>query len=145
MAGRGVVWLERLARWALAGIFLAAAVPKILSPSGFSADISHYGLVPDVLLNIMAITLPWIEAVGALAILSGFAAEGGMLLINLLIFIFMGALGWAWFTGLDIDCGCFGHSDAKGRVGLALLRDMGFLVLGLLGAWLRGKRFKRAS
>lgn len=145
MAGRGVVWLERLARWTLAGIFLAAAVPKILSPSDFSADISNYGLVPDVLLNIMAITLPWIEAVGALALLSGFAAEGGLLLINFLIFMFMGALGWAWFKGLDIDCGCFGHVDAKGHIGLALLRDMGFLALGLLGAWLRVKRFKRAT
>lgn len=137
-----MVWLERIARWALAGIFLAAAVPKILDPAGFALDISHYAMVPDILINPMAIILPWIEAVGALALLSGFAVEGGLLLVNLLILVFMAGLAQAWVRGLDIDCGCFGHSGAKGHVGLAFLRDIGFLALGLCGAWLRRRRFK---
>jgi putative oxidoreductase len=141
-APRWMVWLERLSRWSLAGIFLAAAVPKILDPAGFALDITHYAMVPDVLVNPMAIALPWIEAVGALALLTGFAAEGGLLLINLLILAFMAGLGQAWVRGLDIDCGCFGHSDAKGHVGLAFLRDIGFLALGVLASWLRRRRFK---
>ena len=137
-----VIWLDRLSRWALAGIFLAAAVPKILDPAGFARDISNYAMVPDMLVNPMAIVLPWIEAVGALALLSGFAVEGGLLLINLLVLVFMAGLAQAWVRDLDIDCGCFGHSGGKGHIGLAFLRDIGFLVLGLLAVWLRRKRFK---
>lgn len=142
LAPRWVIWLERLCRWTLAGIFLAAAVPKILDPAGFALDISHYGLVPDALVNPMAIVMPWVEAVGGLALLSGFAAEGALLLVNLLILVFMAALAQAWVRGLDIDCGCFGHSEAKGHVGLAFLRDIGFLALALLAAWLRRRRLK---
>jgi uncharacterized membrane protein YphA (DoxX/SURF4 family) len=131
-----------LARWALAGIFLAAAVPKILDPSGFAADISHFVVLPDRLVNPLAIALPWMEAVAALALLSGFAAEGALLLINLLMAVFLAALAQAWIRGLDINCGCFGHSEARGDVALSFLRDLGFLALGLLAAWLRFRRFK---
>lgn len=142
MASRGLIWTERLARWTLAGIFIAAAVPKILDPAGFALDISHYGIVPDLLVNPMAIVLPWIEAVGALALLSGFAAEGALLLINLLMAIFLTALAQAAVRGLDINCGCFGHSEAKGNIAPSLFRDMGFLALGLLAVWLRSRRLK---
>jgi uncharacterized membrane protein YphA (DoxX/SURF4 family) len=137
-----VIWTERLARWALAGIFLAAAVPKILDPSGFAADISHFALLPDPLVNPLAIALPWVEAVAALALLSGFAAEGALLLINLLMAVFLAALAQAWIRGLDINCGCFGHTEAKGNVALSFARDLGFLALGILAAWLRARRLK---
>ena len=142
MASRGVIWTERLARWALAGIFLAAAVPKILDPTGFASDISHFAVLPDALVNPMAIALPWIEAVAALALLSGFAAEGALLLVNLLMAVFLAALAQAWIRGLDINCGCFGHSEAKGNIALSFVRDVGFLALGLLAAWLRSRRLK---
>ncbi len=145
MASRGLIWAERLTRWALAAIFLAAAVPKIIDPSGFALDISHFALVPDPLVNPMAISLPWIEAVAALALLSGFAAEGALLLVNLLMAVFLAALAQAWFRGLDINCGCFGHSEAKGNIALSLLRDAGFFALGLLAAWLRSRRLKQRA
>ena len=139
------VWFERLFRWTVAGIFLAAAVPKILDPSGFASDISHYAMVPDGLVNAQAVILPWIEAVLALALLAGFAVEGGLLLAGLLLAAFLAALGQAWVRGLDIDCGCFGHSDARGNVGVAFLRDLGFLSLGLLALWLRVRRNRAAA
>lgn len=142
MASLGLIWAERLARWAIAGIFLAAAVPKILDPAGFALDISHYGVVPNLLVNPMAIALPWIEAVAALALLSGFAAEGALLLVNLLMIVFLAALAQAWVRGLDINCGCFGHSEVRGDMALSFLRDVGFLTLGLLAAWLRARRIK---
>jgi uncharacterized membrane protein YphA (DoxX/SURF4 family) len=136
-----LVWLERLGRWAVAGIFLGAAVPKILNPGEFASDVSHYA-IPfwDPLVNLIAITVPWVEAVTGLALLSGFAAEGAILLSNGFFLFFMVLLGQAWVRGLDIDCGCFGHSDARGHVGLAFLRDIGFLSLAAVTLWLRRKR-----
>ena len=142
MAHRGVTWSERVGRWIIAGIFLGAAAPKILDPFTFALDISHYQMVPAWAANPMAITLPWIEAVAGLALLSGFAAEGAILLVNILFLVFLAALGQAWVRGLDIDCGCFGHSDAKGHIGLAFIRDIGFLALGTVTLWLRFKRNK---
>jgi putative oxidoreductase len=143
MRGRGVVWLDRLARWAIAAIFLAAAWPKIMDPSGFASDISHFDMVPDALVNLMAITLPWVEAVAGLALLSGFAADGALLLVNGLFVMFLVALGQAWARGLDINCGCFGHSEATdGNMILSFFRDIGFLALGAAALWLRRKRLK---
>lgn len=142
MRGRGVVWLERLCRWGLAGIFLAAAFPKIMDPSGFAADISHYALVPDAVVNVMAVVLPWVEAVMGLALLSGFAAEGAGLLAGVLLAVFLAALGQAWARGLDIECGCFGHSQARGNVAVAFLRDSAFLALAAAAVWLRSRRLR---
>jgi hypothetical protein len=138
-----ITWLERLARWAIAGIFLGAAVPKILAPSDFATDISHYDMVPDAVVNAMAITLPWIEAIAGLALLSGFAADGALLLVNGLFWVFLAALGQAWARGLDITCGCFGHSEAvNGDMILSFFRDLGFIVLGATAIWFRRKRGK---
>lgn len=135
-----ILWGERLGRWALALIFLAAALPKIMDPSGFASDISHYAMLPDVVINPLAVVLPWIEAVAALALLSGFAAEGAVLLTALMLAAFLGGLGQAWIRGLDIDCGCFGHSDARGNVAVAFARDTGFLLLAGLVLFLRRLR-----
>lgn len=140
-----VTWLDRLGRWAIAAIFLAAAVPKILDPSGFASDVSHYALFWDPLVNVIAITVPWVEAVTALALLSGFAADGAILLTNGFFVFFLVLLGQAWVRGLDIDCGCFGHSEARGHIGLAFLRDVGFLALAVVTLWLRWKRNRQAE
>jgi hypothetical protein len=146
MGKGGIVWLDRLSRWIIAGIFLGAAVPKILDPFGFALDISNYKMAPAWAVNPMAIVMPWIEAMAGLALLSGFAAEGGILLANLMFVMFLAALGQAWVRGLDIDCGCFGHAEAsKGHIGLAFLRDIGFLALGALALWFRAKRNKLAA
>ncbi len=120
-------WASRVSRWALALVFLAAAVPKILDPAGFAADIRNYDLVHRLLLNALAITLPWLEAVCALALLSGLLRPGAVLLVNLLLAVFLAGLIQAWYRGLDINCGCFGHGGAAEPVAKAALRDLFFL------------------
>ena len=145
MKGRTAAWLDRVGRWALSGIFLYAAIPKILDPLGFAEDIGHYALVPDAAVNTLAVVLPWIEAVAALALLTGFAAEGALLTVNGLLFVFLVALGQAWIRGLDIDCGCFGHARDGASVLLALLRDIGFLALGLAAMAVRMHRIRLQS
>lgn len=126
------VWAERLGRWFLAGIFLFAAVPKILDPLGFAQDITNYQILPDVLVNITAIILPWIEAFAGLALLSGFAADGAVLLVTLQLVAFIAMLAQAWFRDLDIDCGCFGHGKGGRSVAKALVEDWAFLAIALL-------------
>lgn len=125
------VWAERLGRWVLAGIFLYAAFPKILDPLGFAQDIANYQILPDVLVNLTAILLPWIEAFAALALLSGFAADGAVLLVTLQMVAFIAMLAQAWFRDLDIDCGCFGHGKGGRSVAKALIEDWVFLAIAI--------------
>jgi uncharacterized membrane protein YphA (DoxX/SURF4 family) len=124
----------------IAGIFLAAAIPKIMHPSEFALDISHYAMLPDALINPLAVLLPWVEAVMGLALLSGFAAEGAISLANILMVAFLAAMAQAWIRGLDIECGCFGHTGVRGKIGQAMLRDAGFFIIALSALILRARR-----
>lgn len=124
----GEAWTSRLTRWVLGVVFLAAALPKILHPAGFATDIHNYSLVPAILVNGLAIVLPWIEAVMALALICGLMRDGAVLLTNVLMVVFMAALVQAYLRGLDINCGCFGHgAEAAEPVAKALVRDLFFL------------------
>jgi len=121
-------WGSRVSRWVLAAIFLAAAVPKILDPAGFAGDIANYSMAPRSLVNLIAITLPWIEALTGLALLTGLLREGAVLLVNLMMVAFLVALAQAGLRGLDIDCGCFGHGTAASEpVIKAFVRDLFFV------------------
>jgi putative oxidoreductase len=131
LAGGWGTWLDRLGRWFLAGIFLWAAVPKIMDPIGFAMDVANYQVLPQVLVNLTAITLPWIEAFAALALLSGFAVDGAVLLVTLQLVAFIGMLAQAWFRDLDIDCGCFGHGKGGRSVAKALIEDWAFLAVAV--------------
>jgi hypothetical protein len=64
-------WLARLV---LAGVFLAAAAPKIADPPAFAAAIANYRLFPDAAVNLIATVVPALELVGALALLTPGAA-----------------------------------------------------------------------
>ena len=58
----------RIGRLILAVIFLLASAPKIIAPREFAIAVFHYQLLPDAAINLMAIFLPWIELVAAIAI-----------------------------------------------------------------------------
>lgn len=116
----------------LGGTFLLAAIPKILDPQGFAIDISHYAIFPKWTINIIAITVPWIEVFIAISIIFKIAYEGGVLLINMMLIAFLILLAQAWIRGLDIDCGCFGHSGARESVSKAFIRDLFYVVWAIL-------------
>lgn len=138
-------WAERLGRWALATVFLWAAVPKILNPLGFAQDIENYQLLKGplaILVSPVAVVLPWTEAFVGLALLSGFAADGAILLVVLQLVMFIGALFQAWMRDLDIDCGCFGHGKGGRSVAKALAEDWVFLAVA---AWVMVYRLRRSK
>lgn len=119
-------------RIVLGGTFILAAVPKIMDSRGFAVDITHYDFFPKIVVNIIAITVPWIELFIAFSIIFAVAQKGGILLLNLMLIAFLVLLGQAWIRGLDIDCGCFGHSGAREAVSKAFVRDLFFIIWGIL-------------
>jgi len=123
MRGRLEEW-DAFFRAVLWGVFLLAALPKIQDPAAFAKIINNYQLVPSALVNGVAIFLPWVEVLAALALILPLGRGlrvAGVLLVALMLAAFIGAQGWAWAKGIDTACGCFSVSSegkSAGRLGM---------------------------
>lgn len=111
---RLLVWLVR---FLLAAVFIGAALPKIAHPHEFALAISRYQIVPYWIVNIMAMTLPWIELVAGVAlVLPGRRAPSAFVIASLMA-VFTVAVFLAVIRGIDITCGCFSVNPDAQRVG----------------------------
>ncbi len=127
----GVVLVAQIG---IAVVFLAAALGKIGDAAAFAKQIHYFRLLPTGLENLMAITLPWVELLAALALLLRYRPRAGAVICAGLMGVFLFAVAAAVARGLDIECGCFGTSDAS-RVGTAkLLENAGLLALALIAS-----------
>jgi uncharacterized membrane protein YphA (DoxX/SURF4 family) len=119
-------WLYRLCRWTLGGIFIYAGGSKLLEPKTFAYLVEAYGVVPEGLLIPVAIGLPALEVIAGFGLL--FDIRGSLGLITGLLVIFMVVLSYAIWSGLDVDCGCFGPEDPEAEafhgLRLSLFRDL---------------------
>ena len=141
LGDRRVVLLGQLA---IAIVLLVAALAKIGDAGSFARQIGRFRLVPFGFENLVAITLPWIELVAALAILSRVQPRAGAVVAAALMGFFWIAVAAAMARGLDIECGCFGTGDAT-RVGLVkLVENTGLLALAVIATW-RPTAFDRSS
>ena len=119
-------------------IFLWSGVAKALHPADFSATVGAYGLLPDVLVMPVALTLILAEILAAIGLL--FEKLGALTAITLMMVIFLGILSYGIYLGLDIDCGCFGPEDPEAQafhdLRGALVRDLLLMpVIGYLYLW----------
>jgi uncharacterized membrane protein YphA (DoxX/SURF4 family) len=117
-------------RTALAVSFLAAGVIKIQDPMTFAATVDAFGILPGPLVLPVAVVLPVLEILGAVALV--FDIRGSLGLITLMILAFIAVLAWGLHMGLDIDCGCYGPGDTEGEA-FAGIRDALWRDLIMLG------------
>ncbi len=129
-------------RFILGGAFAYAALHKIVDPSAFATDIGHYHLLPYPLTLALGLYLPWLELFCGVGVLCRRRERGALLLIALMCGVFCVALASAWFRGLDINCGCFGHGTASSDLPLALARSF---ALGMLALFLFKQRQPAAA
>jgi len=116
----------------LAFIFIYAAILKIAEPGDFSQAIANYKLLPDNIINILAIILPWIEISAGILLLFGVAVKENSVIINGMLIVFIIAIGISLARGLNIDCGCFGTADGS-KIGLTkILQNIGLLLIGII-------------
>jgi uncharacterized membrane protein YphA (DoxX/SURF4 family) len=129
----------RLLTWAarvvLAAVFLWAASGKLADPQAFARSLWNYHLVPESLLPLVAVLLPVVEALAAVALFVPPLQRGSSLLLLSLLVLFTAALVSAMARGLDIDCGCFGEGSST--VGPWLLVRNAALALLALWSYLR--------
>jgi uncharacterized membrane protein YphA (DoxX/SURF4 family) len=123
-------WPYAAVRIALAVAFLAAGIIKIQDPMTFAVTIDAFGILPGPLIPAVAIILPILEIMGAVALI--FDIRGSLGLITLMILMFIAVLGYGLHMGLDIDCGCYGPGDPEGEA-FAGIRDALWRDLVMLG------------
>jgi putative oxidoreductase len=130
----------------LAAVFLYAAWFKIRDPNGFATDLRNYKHSPGWSVHPMAIVAPWWEVTAALAVLLPSWRRAGALLLAVMGVVFLVSVSQALIRGLDISCGCFGHTEGHAtRAGIQTLSlDTYIIVTGLYLAW-RARRDLRAA
>jgi putative oxidoreductase len=125
----GHPYVALVLRLALAGVFLWAGVAKASDPHAFGLEIARYRMVPEGLVNLMAIMLPWIELVAAVGLVAGLWARPCALACTGMLLVFIVAVASALRRGLDISCGCFGGgADAARLSQTTLWRDLLWLA-----------------
>jgi putative oxidoreductase len=129
--------LEWLSRLALAGVFLYAAYEKVIDPFSFASNIYAYRMMPASVSVAMAVTMPMMEVLAAVALLTGLFTRrldglfaGAALMLGVMLVVFIVAIFQAILRGIDIHCGCFGKASHSVSFRL-ILQDVVLLVASL--------------
>ena len=113
-------------------IFIFAAITKVSDTDGFSQSIYNYKLMPDFLINFLAIAFPWIELIAGILLVFGISIKENSAILSGLLVVFIIAIGISMARGLNIDCGCFGTVGGT-KIGIQkILENIGLLVIGLI-------------
>jgi putative oxidoreductase len=120
-------------RLGLGGFFIFAGVEKIIDPAGFAGDIGNYQILQHNLVNLLAITLPWIEVVAGLLLITGPWKRASALAIAFMLVVFLIAISSAMHRGLNINCGCTGTVGGT-KVGFQKLAEDTLMLV--VAAWL---------
>jgi putative oxidoreductase len=124
--------IERLVPIVLGAVFLAAGILKILDPHAFAVSIARLRIVPMALVGPVAILLPWIEIVGALALFQPKLRDAALKLLLGMLGLFTIVLAIGLARG-GASCGCFGTADSVfNRPEVALVRNALLIALAVL-------------
>jgi len=126
-------WLQTLCRLALGGIFIYSSLDKIAHPHEFARIIANYAILPDWLVTLPALVLPWLELMAGLLLVAGIWTRSAAALLALLLLAFILALGINAVRGVDVSCGCFSTSAAdRENAWILVFRDLLILIPGLV-------------
>ena len=135
------MWIQKqgglgmvLARLLLGVVFIYASLDKIAHPAAFAEAVYNYQILPNSVVSIVAIVLPWLELTLGIFLLFGVFPEGTLFVVTVLLGAFLGALLYNAIRGLDIHCGCFHTSTEKASRTLMAwygIRDFIFFSIAL--------------
>lgn len=133
-------WLDllgTLARLGVGGVLVAAGALKVANLPLSAFAVRAYELLPYELAGYVGYALPVVELLVGVLLLAGLFTRWAALAAGVLMAAFVVGIGWAWATGLAIDCGCFGGGGPTeaGRTAYPLELTRDALLLGL-SAWL---------
>lgn len=124
-----------MARAFLSAVFLLSGGLKLLDPGQFLLDVQSFNAVPYGVAYFVAMFLPVLEILCALALWYRRLAFGAGLLLIALLIGFIGLMVTAELRGLNLHCGCFGDwlifPDAYMHIGFNCIL-LGLLLLDLI-------------
>lgn len=138
-------WAGLLARAALAAVFLATGLGKLLDLGGFAAVLGEYRLFPAAMLLPLATLVTLAELGIGLGLLFAATRRPAAAGAALLAAGNAAVLWLTWMRGIRLEnCGCFGVFFARPLTAFTPLEDVALLVLALVvlrqGEWVRDGR-----
>ena len=111
-------WFQLVLRVALGAFFLWASLDKIAHPAAFAKIVYQWQVLGPVGSNLVAVLLPWIEALAAVLLMAGLWKRESAAVIAVLLVVFIGAAASVMARGIDVEnCGCTsvaaGHKAEK--------------------------------
>jgi len=136
MSRRAAAWLSHPATGAvcrvlIGGLFIYTSLPKLLRPDEFARLVAGYRILHPDLVNLVGITLPWVELIAGAFLVIGILPQSSAALISALLVLFMAAGVLALARGLEISCGCFFPIGGDRLTWTTLLRDAVLPALAL--------------
>lgn len=121
-------------RLIVGGVFIWASVDKLMNQEEFSRAIYNYKFLPESLINIFAIMLPYLELFCGILLIFGIFKGGSSLIITLMLLMFIIALSQAYLRGLDISCGCFSLETVsqKSDISLRIFEDILLIIASII-------------
>ena len=127
----------------IAVTFIYASIDKIIHPQAFAQAVFNHQILPDSLINLTAIVLPWMELVLGLCLLFNIWTAGASTMAAGLMALFISIISFNLMRGLDVECGCFSATASESMSALTLIRDLVFLLLSIGFAGLAMKQYHR--
>ncbi|WP_299982589.1 MauE/DoxX family redox-associated membrane protein [Desulfobacula sp.] len=120
--------------------FIYAGYHKIADPAGFAKILYGYAIFPGGSINILAISIPFIELIAGFCLIFNILSRSSLLLINTMLLGFILMIGFNLLRGHQFDCGCFSFSSQPQTISniYLLIRDLLLLLSGIY-LWMKTK------
>lgn len=113
-------------------VFTASAIPKLRRPQSFILAVMRYQVLRPSLARRYALTVPALEVLVGLLLLTGTAVASASLLASCLLATFLVGIGVNIAAGRNPECGCIGSLGQR-RVGWgAVAQDLVLLSVALV-------------
>jgi putative oxidoreductase len=121
-------YLALVLRLYIAGLFIYAGMYKINYTAEFAETIASYRLVPYWGVNLMAVTMPWIELICGILLVCGIRVRSAIVVAGVLLVMFTLAITVNLIWQAPISCGCF-HTLEDTISWKTLLRDLIWIAM----------------
>ncbi|MDR2170298.1 MAG: hypothetical protein LBP59_09165 [Planctomycetaceae bacterium] len=123
---------DYIVTWCFGVVFLLSGIPHWGNPYYFLGSVYAYKLVNPGIGQMVAIGMPFIQLIFSVCFLTRTFLDAAHLGTLFLFICFAVVQSIAWFSGLDISCGCFGpgHDATIGWQTLSIIYSL--LVLSIL-------------
>jgi uncharacterized membrane protein YphA (DoxX/SURF4 family) len=129
ISARAHFWIDLVIRLVVGGVFITAGALKIGDSLQFGDKIASFEILPNSLVNLLALGLPVFEILAGMLLIVAWLRGPAALAISIVSGIFLIAIVSALARGLTIDCGCFGTgAPTRARMWLDLARDSGLFI-----------------